>query len=61
MFAIVLVTLTEGLAVYWWLRLAVGDDFWLAFGVLFAGETLETLWVAGPTQRAGPEASNLEP
>jgi hypothetical protein len=48
---VVLVTLTEGAAVYWWLRLQP-EDLLLAFFVLWVGETLETIWVALPLRRA---------
>jgi len=49
---VVLVTLTEGSAVYAWLRLQDAGHPWWGLIVLAAGEVLETLCVAAPLKRA---------
>ncbi len=49
---IALVTLTEGTAVYAWLRLYESSHEAWAWAVLVAGELLETTVVAGPLRRA---------
>jgi prostaglandin-endoperoxide synthase 2 len=49
---LVLVTVIEGLGVYWWLRFQDEGDLGLAFILLFGGELLETATLGMPLGRA---------
>jgi hypothetical protein len=58
---IVLATLIEGAAVYWWLRLHKEGDPWWGLGSLAAGEILETAFLTFAIERLSRKRWGLKP